>query len=383
MRIVQRFRMLHLLGVILASLTGACALTDKSTDDMLSVSVVHPALNGGKAFKHTLSVVRDTAGCPWEYSLDVDSVSCGDKVCDVVKVRMYFDALGGFLRYELPAGGDLTRKEHSRFSAADHEKLRTILSDPDSRLKDFKPETISAPALNQAHDVDAVTKPTPLFYQNSVVKGAVYTCYTLWHWANGSVPATIRELTAASCTYEHLMAYVNEGSEKFFLFATEQLAERGRYDGATVAAVVNRANSGRAVFVQGALDYLESSLGRGDAAVYCDALLLMFAKGNSQKRTLCLRSLGDVDIKTPAGFYNRLSEFLPELESYFELHLLLKMLDERNPGSAETVRQVARVLGNDNFLVARRAYWYLKEQKLTDAQAAAVAAFEKQYEGRL
>ncbi len=59
------------------------------------------------------------------------------------------------------------------------------------------------------------------------------------------------------------------------------------------------------------------------------------------------------------------------------------MLQKRNPDSAETLNQVEKVLENDNFLIARRAYWFLEKQNLNAAQAKIVEAFRVKYEDRL
>jgi len=74
---------------------------------------------------------------------------------------------------------------------------------------------------------------------------------------------------------------------------------------------------------------------------------------------------------------------VPQLDSYFEVHLLLKLLDARNPGSAETVKAVILMLDNENSVIARRAYTFLEKQKLTGDQAQVVEEFRKRNAERL
>ena len=356
------------------------ARADKA--ELLSVEIAHPELNEGKAQSCSLYRISDQAGCPQEYYMDVDSVACGDGVCEVIKVRLHWDALGGYIRYEFPKGGTLTKKGHKPFNRVDHEKLHLILSDSGSALRKFNPASLAAPDT-AGDDVDAVTKPTPLFYQNSVVKGAIYTCYTLWHWVNGDAAKKILELTSKTCSHEHLMRYVNEGSDKFFIFAVEQLGDRGVFDEATASAIIKRANEGRAVYMQGALSYFELAQMKGAQEFYYNAIMQFFAEGNSQKRTLCLRSLGESGQSGSDEFYKKMAGFLPELGSYFEVHLLLNILEAHNPDSVEIMKQVEKVLENDNFLIARRAFWFLEKRKLSEAQAKTVEAFRVKYESRL
>lgn len=370
----------YICALFLAFLNGACSVAGEKAD-LLSVEVAHPGVNGGDSQSCDITRIIDSNGFPQEYYLDVDSVVCGDNVCEVIKVRIHWDALGGYLRYELPKGGNLTKNGHKSFSTADHEKMHMILSDPNSALRKFDPASLTLEAND--HDVDAVTKPTPLFYQNSVVNGAIYTCYTLWHWANGDASAKIVEMTSKTCTHEQLMRYVNEGTEKFFIFAMNQLGERGVFDTATVNAVIKRANHDRAFYLQGAIGYFEMSQTKNIPDLYYKAMLRFFSEGNSQKRTLCLRSLGESGQNGPPDFYNKIAGYLPELKSYFEVHLLLNILEKHDPDSNVVVKQAEKVLANDNFLIARRAYWFLEKRKLSGVQANVVEAFRVKYESRL
>lgn len=367
--------------VCVLTIAVSCTTLNKN-GGVYSVAIKHPSVNGGKPIPCSLVQVMGTGGCPQEYYMDVDSVYCADKVCEIITVRIYWDALGGYLRYELPEGGRLTKKAHTPFTPADYEKLQVILSDTGSPLKTFDPASVSAPGA-VIGDVDAVTKPTPLFYQTSVVRGAIYTCYTLWHWANGGAVKEIRRLTSESCGYDQLMQYLNDGTAKYSTFAMEQFAERRVYDAKTVNTVVRRAIDGRAAVAQGAIQYLESSLKNGNSDIYYDAIGRLFAGGSREKRTLCLRSLAEVKQSGSSAFYDRLASLLPELESYFEVHLLLNLLEARNPGSAETLTQAGRVLQNDNFLIARRAYWFLEKQTLSEDLAKAVESFRVKYKDRL
>lgn len=67
--------------------------------------------------------VLDSNGDPSEYFMDVDSVVCSDAQCEIVTVRIHFDPLGNYERYELPSGGNLTKWGHKPFSLADHRNL--------------------------------------------------------------------------------------------------------------------------------------------------------------------------------------------------------------------------------------------------------------------
>ena len=75
--------------------------------------------------------------------------------------------------------------------------------------------------------VDGLTSATSLSHQDSVVPGAVYTSFTLWHWANGQVRNAIQTLTAKSIGKDQLKAYLTQGPDVFRIFAIEQFTHLG------------------------------------------------------------------------------------------------------------------------------------------------------------
>ncbi|MDA3927139.1 MAG: hypothetical protein PF904_20900 [Kiritimatiellae bacterium] len=362
----------------------AAFLCGNAAEVVHSVNIVHPGISRQESIPCSLIQRVDDQGGPVEYHMDVDSVVCGDGKCEIIKVRIHWDILGYYQRYELPEGGELTKMGDVPFSRSDYEKLQSILVNPGSTLASYAFEKNNSPSGDSDDQaVDAVTTATPLFYQNTVVSGAVYTCYTLWHWANGDAGRNVRRITEESCSDDLLLQYVKEGAERVGFFAMEQLAERGIYDQKTVDSVITSANSGGPALAEAAAGYFASSLGKKNLDIYFSSMERLFASGDTPKRTLYLRSLSEVEQNGSQEFYDRMARWLPRLKTYFEIHLLLTMLTERAPCSPETVKQALLVLDNKNFLIARRAFWFLQEQNLASAQAQKVKEFQTKYEGRL
>jgi len=54
--------------------------------------------------------ILDSNGDPRAYFMDVDSVICADAKCESVTVRIHFNLLGDYERYELPSGRNLTEQ---------------------------------------------------------------------------------------------------------------------------------------------------------------------------------------------------------------------------------------------------------------------------------
>jgi hypothetical protein len=105
-------------------------------------------------------------------------------------IDVYWDLLGNFLRYELPAGESLTKLDHQELTAGDHEQLQKILSDKGSILRDYPAEDLIDRRIVKSTDkkVDAVTSATRVDVKAAVVPGAVYSTYVLWYIVNGPTP---------------------------------------------------------------------------------------------------------------------------------------------------------------------------------------------------
>jgi hypothetical protein len=314
--------------------------------------------------------------------MDVNSVICGDGTCDIITIRLHWDALGDFDHYTLRPGDALTKKGHAVFTDDDYAKLQAILSDKNSLLEQLEPDHVVSPDRT-ALDVDDVTAATPISLGNAVVSGAVYTCYTLWHWANGEVVEEIHRKTAAACSQSHLMRFLREGTETLAVFAMDQLAARGIRDQTTVNAVVRRATSSNATTTKAALHYLASTSTDTDADIHYLAIEQLAPAASRQTRTLYLAALSQIPLPPPADYFDRISRWLPQMDTYFEVHLLLTLLEEEDAGSPEAVKHSMMVLENENFLIARRAFWFLDKQSLATSQREKVEAFRAKHEDRL
>ena len=73
---------------------------------------------------------------------------------------------------------------------------------------------------------------------------------------------------------------------------------------------------------------------------------------------------------------------LPEF-SFFQVHLVLRILQERKFASKKAVAGVARLLASDDFFIARRACEHLMALELDAETAGQVAAFRQRFRERL
>ncbi len=350
-----------------------------------NLEIVHPGDASAKAVPHTLVQTFDAEGNPTAYSMWVDSVICRERVCDVVKVQLQWDALGRYQNYQVALGGELTKLDHVPFTQRDLAKLQEILRDTDSPLREVEKEAMIAKAPPKPKEggdgVAAVSQPTVLSLKTAVIIGAGYTCYDLWHWANGLVTQQIRDLSGQDSSAKKLLAYLSGNDQQEAYFALEYLAERKIDDPAVFAAVVDRCKRGDPSLVEPTLAYLRQAASSDQ--VYYDAIVDLFSVPDSKKRVLILEDLSASSQQAVAGFYDQLCDYLPGLESYFEVHRFLTLMEKQNSGSAKVAEKAAELLEHEKFFISRRAYWFLEKQKLSADLQKSVREYHSENEDRL
>lgn len=326
--------------------------------------------------------VFDAKGDP-RYFMDVSLPVFADTK-ETVTVRLHFDPLGNYERYELPSGGRLTKRGRIPFSPDDHKKLHEILSDPNSPLKSVNWDQITMPKSSGAagDKVDGISGATVLTKRGGVIVGAAYTCYTLWHWSHGEVVNVIREMTASASDKQDLIRYLHSGQYPYVAFAADQLQTRKLFDAATIDAAVHVMRHGSAELLGPVLSYLAKAAKETgtDCFLRCrdDAYLVV----DSNKRVQFLEALRDFTRELPSDYLERFSGWLARADSYYEVHLLLTLLERGKVSSAEIVSAAMSLLESKDPLIVRRSYRYLKAQKLSQSQQQKLEKFEQEHPDR-
>jgi len=346
------------------------------------IEVPHPSFPTGSQQKEELLVYVDKNNNVISYEMEVESVVCLDTKCEIIPVRLRWDPIGGYESFEIPGKGQqLTKTGHEHFTAEDYKKLHTILGDQRSFLKDLKSEQIVDPEKAQ-RTVDGVSAPTPLSLQSAVVPGAAYTCYTLWHWINGQVPSLIRGFTEQHSDVNHFVAFFKTGKKEFVEFSIAQLIKRDAF-GEEIQEAIRQDIPHNESVVKPALNYFTIASQKTNSSVFYDTIEKVFLKSDKSVRIKILEILMTSELEPSIGFYNRICKFLPDLNSYYEVHLLLHLQKTKNASSEVVTREVIPLLGHENFLIARRAFWFLDEQQLDADQRGKVDAFREKFEDRL
>lgn len=172
---------------------------------------------------------------------------CEDRQCLEAELVMYWDVLGNFLRFDTIPGRPLTKSDHEPFSEGDYEQLERIL-----RTK--KPSFVYLERNQLVREaVDGITSATVLEVKQDMIQGAIYSCYTLWHIANGDIVFPIQAYTqrrldnrlvkkilSSDHTEQHYFLLDHIADETFGTFLAEILALADRYGGYFVTSIMER-----------------------------------------------------------------------------------------------------------------------------------------------
>ena len=339
-----------------------------------SIHIIHPAMSKTELQPCTLVRLADRQNEKVNYQMDVASVICEDKKCSVVNVRLWWDDLGYYQRYQLDSGVRLEKFDGKPFTAEDYQKLDEVLADTGSFLKDLDIEKrfdLSA----EDHNADAVSGASFNLNKNLYVQGALWTCYTLWHWANGDIKKAVQHITEQEASSDNILAYLKSGDARHQQFALEHYIKTKCYTPAVMQAVIDNALHNEYSIQKETLNYLIC----GGSEIYFEGLKNLMHLEDMKLRKLCLKSMNDVTWSLPNDFAAEVcSVVVVKQPDYPEVDMLLNLLEHENIDRPALHKILLPLLQNTNSLIARRTYWYLSECDLTKNQLLQLRRYYKQ-----
>ena len=188
---------------------------------------------------HIVEVLVNKNQIPVLYTSKISTPVCADGECKFMNIEMYWTLLGdyaGFNRYKtLP----LTKHDHDEFLDADYLKLHQLLIDDNSILKRRTiDELVEAPKPTALNDVDALSGATIAEVKETVVSGALYSCYTAWHLAHGKIKNKLKNHTKSVLNNNMLIAMLSSNNSNYQIFAINNLSLNQYKEHATVIAKI-------------------------------------------------------------------------------------------------------------------------------------------------
>lgn len=200
-------------------------LTRKKTDLTIEVDSVG---------KLPLSIFLNTNNLPVLYTANIETPVCADGECKFMHIKMYWSLLGNYVGFDRFPDLPLTKHDHDPFLRKDYEKLHALLLDRNSILERRKiDELVKSPEQLKKEGVDALSGATITEVKESVVSGALYSCYVAWHLAHGEVQKTLRNYTSEIGNPELWSAMLYSNNSDYQLFALQNIDEvqyKNHYD---------------------------------------------------------------------------------------------------------------------------------------------------------
>jgi len=150
----------------------------------------------------TLYTLMSEEGYPVSYFRKIETGVCIDGKCRIMNIILHWAITGRYLGFELPKGEFLSKTEHVRFSHEEYQRLHKLLSNPYSLLANFTINELIPQKSTNAGKVDAISAATIAGVSDYIVKGAVYTSYTLWHIVYGNTRSVVIRKTEQALTPE-------------------------------------------------------------------------------------------------------------------------------------------------------------------------------------
>ncbi|MEO9473992.1 MAG: hypothetical protein ABJG41_00590 [Cyclobacteriaceae bacterium] len=171
-------------------------------------------------------------GAPRLFYSDIETAVCADGECKLANIKVYWNLLGHYTGFGISPEMPLTKYEHDHFETEDYAKLHQLLLDDNSILKrrkmaDLIDKIPVSPLDINSKDIDGISGATKKEIKESVVKGGLYSCYTLWHIVHGEVRDKMYEYFESICS-ENLVVYLLDTPySDYQMYALKQLDKRG------------------------------------------------------------------------------------------------------------------------------------------------------------
>ncbi len=350
--------------------------SDQTTTIHHNIKVIHPGISRTDPVDCVLVETRNAHGKPISFSMKVQSVVCGDSQCRIDMVQIVWDPIGRYQRFSLAPGVALEKAKGANFTEKDYEKLHTILANATSPLKEVYKEEVVGTVGSEG--IDALSGETIILDKTAYVKGAVWTCYSLWHWVHGSVQNKIRAITGKSFSLKQLTTNLKNEDKAFQYYALEQLGQRKTYTQQYTEQVRSAIKKNPALMEVGLLYFQEAP-----RTIFEENIVQLLNFSEAKNRELCLQRVFQYKEDLSASFLKRLIKALRSSSSFKEIHMLLTILRDRKGASQELTNDLFPFLENDNFLIARGIYWFLSEQKLTHNQKGKLHSFYVAHQHKL
>jgi hypothetical protein len=304
------------------------------------------SLSGPELFE-----LQDKNGLPIWFGRHIFKDVCISGKCKMIRLWLFWDGAGNYLGMQVPEQEPLTKSDHTPFEPEDYEKLKGILRDTASILKDLKqedliivPDTIDP---YMAYEVDGYTAATQPALAEVVVKDAVYTCHTLWHTVYGPVQTEIHQIMESRISEEFLAKMFESQKPEYISWAIESVEKHPEYHAGFYSKIMEFISSENSALANQALSYFQPEL-LADTAVQLQLIQVMPDSDTSIKYEILWKfiSLGQIHQKAVVKL---LEMFASQQLGVGTYNLILRLITLEHLNNSEEIVQILNDLSeNEN-----------------------------------
>ena len=300
----------------------------------------------------------DHTGLPEFYFSHVNTPVCEEGLCKLMVIDVYWDVLGNFLKYDLSPDEPLTKFDHLHFTEEDHAKLKSILADRASILRDYPVDDLVDQRIIKKSDVvDAVTAATRVGVRDAIVSGAVYSTYTLWHIVNGPIASRIEQFTKPLYSDALLMKMFRSENLHYQYFALHHYPEKDslRY----LPEVINLVKNGIDYVPYFAIEKVPHSAWQNHS--HQVNLIGHFRRADFELQNAILDKIADIDLASQA--LDLLTAALNDLTDKQRLKVLQVAARNQKRLSQDAVRMIEALCGHADPKISVLARGLVKNGK--------------------
>ena len=284
---------------ILLGIIGSASVADRSPGSYHAVS---------DSLIIELQSHLDSLGLLEIYSARVSTPVCEGSKCYTVEIIFYWDLIGRFHHFDTIPGKGLTKLDHIPFTSEDYRKLNGILRSPTSLLSAYSKEELVKDSRSSI--IDGKTGATNAELKQSVIEGAVYSCHTLWHIAQGPMVDEIQSVTQQLFTKDLIQKMISGEDQwiNYFLINHFSAREFALY----LPEVMKTIEDGEGYFAKNAFEKMPVEV------INCQEALIYFAihfnDFDYYAQVALLQKLQSESLST--SMKEKLDETLDERDSY-------------------------------------------------------------------
>lgn len=313
------------------------------------------------SFGDSLFLLKSRDGLPDHYFQRYDTGVCFDNKCRPLSISIYWSVTGRYLGFELPKEEFLSKTDHEPFVSEEYELLNSLLANPDLPFADIEYHELMDQPSDAAESVDAVSGATSARVSNIVVKGAVYTTYSLWNIVHGSSQEFIAEHTESILTTQLVEKILKASNQADKVWVLERFPENIEMTSLlldTIEALIGNVDFHLAYTAAHAI-----KAPRLSSEAIQNMLFKAYGKSNDPSvKSLIINKLGQAPFLS-AEVINVSRGYVEKLKGQ-ELVDLLKLLEKHKVKDNLTIQAVEKLLNNENAYIVKQAQNYLKQVRV-------------------